>query len=294
MQGQVSMDQKRRIAVTVVVSTKNEELAIGQCLKGLQDFQQVIVVDSNSIDATQEIARKSPGVEVVNFTWSGTYPKKKQWCLENLSFLSDWVLFVDADEGVSPELLKELRSRAWAAEGHVAFDVQLDYEIFGKRLKHGHRVVKRALMKVDGSVTFPRLPDLGIPGMGELEGHYQPLCRGSVGRLEGRLWHRDPDPFTSWLHRHNKYSDWEAGIAERPELSQAVRELRSRQGRLFQGVPLKPVVFFVFFFIIKRGFLDGRPGLDYALALSFYYWQIDVKRRELRREGRVRPSENAG
>jgi glycosyltransferase involved in cell wall biosynthesis len=79
--------------------TKNEELNIAKCLRSLNDFAEVFVVDSDSTDNTRTIA-ESMGARVVHFSWNGKYPKKKQWCLDNLSFSHDWVLFVDADEEI--------------------------------------------------------------------------------------------------------------------------------------------------------------------------------------------------
>ena len=76
-----------RVPVSVVVMTKNEESNLPKCLPSVERFDEVFVVDSRSDDRTQEIAR-SAGAEVVEFVWNGRYPKKKQWCLENLPFRS--------------------------------------------------------------------------------------------------------------------------------------------------------------------------------------------------------------
>ena len=95
------------IEVTAIVLTKNEELSLPDCLKSLEDFARVVVVDSHSTDGTLDIA-KAYGAEVVTFTWDGGYPKKKQWSLEHAAGGADWVLLLDADERVSPELAREI------------------------------------------------------------------------------------------------------------------------------------------------------------------------------------------
>lgn len=98
----------QKIPVSVVVMTKNEERNIAKCLKALVEFDEVFVVDSNSTDATCSIAT-AMGARVSNFQWDGKYPKKKQWCLEQLPFTHPVVLYVDADEEMTPGLAAEIR-----------------------------------------------------------------------------------------------------------------------------------------------------------------------------------------
>lgn len=269
------------IPITVIVSTKNEELAISECLDSLRDFDEVFVVDSMSTDQTKQIASEL-GAIVVDFEWNGRYPKKKQWCLDNLPVSHRWVLFVDADERPTPALVDEMRRIGTDAGGIRAFDIPLEYHFMGKRLRHGHQVVKRSLMQ-PSHTSFPELDDLGAPGMGELEGHYQPVVTGAVARTEASLRHDDPDPLGSWVHRHNKYSDWEAYLRLEPSVGRGIRSLRSDQGRIFDALPLKPLIFFLYCYVARAGFLDGRAGFNYALCLSWYYWLIGVKTHELRR-----------
>ena len=271
----------KKLPITALVQTKNEEVGIAACLAGLTDFDEVIVVDSDSSDRTAEIA-ESMGVRVYNFTWNGSYPKKKQWQLDNLDTKHEWVLFVDADEVPTPGLLDELRSRTSDLQSgtYSAFDIPLDYVFAGRTLQYGHRVVKRALVRL-GQVNFPVIDDLHAPGMGELEGHYQPAVQGRVSRLTGRLRHDDKDPLRTWFDRHNRYSDWEAYLRTNPGVQKAAAARRTVQGRLFDKVPFKPLMFFIYAYVAKRGFMDGRAGFDYAFALSSYYWQIGLKVREI-------------
>ncbi|MET4639300.1 glycosyltransferase family 2 protein [Mycetocola sp. 2940] len=280
------MTANRGIPVTVMVQTKNEEVGLRACLAGLRDFDEVVVIDSNSTDATVDIAQGMDAT-VVNFTWNGKYPKKKQWQLQNVETKHAWVLFMDADETPSTELINELRSlhleRPTTA---AAYDIRLDYVFAGRVLRHGHRVVKRALVHRD-RVRFPIVDDLDAPGMGELEGHYQPEASGPVKSLRGRITHDDKDPVRTWFDRHNRYSDWEAFLRLRPDSREEIAQRRSKQGKLFDLVPFKPAIFFGYSFIMRAGFLDGRAGLDYALALSMYYWQIGLKTRELDRNTRL-------
>ncbi|WP_372733649.1 glycosyltransferase family 2 protein [Nocardioides sp.] len=268
--------------VTAVVITKNEEAAIERCIRALDFCDQVLVIDSNSTDRTAQVAR-GLGAEVIAFSWNGEYPKKKQWGMDHPSVRNNWVLHIDADEVVSPVLAQEIRS-AVSAEGPdlAAYEIPIAYSFMGRRLRFGHRVVKRCLVHRTRA-RFPEVGDLGAPGITEVEGHYQPECDGQTGSLSNRLLHEDPDPLSDWIDRHNRYSDWEAYLVSNPVIRSSVRERRTRGGRLFDALPFKPLVFFIYAYFLRLGFLDARPGLNYALALSWYYWLIGVKVRELNR-----------
>jgi glycosyltransferase involved in cell wall biosynthesis len=273
------------IPVTVMVLAKNEEAGLANTLNGLKEFDQVVVIDSNSTDQTQAIARAC-GAEVVNFTWNGQYPKKKQWSLESAGARHPWILLLDADEIPSVELVREIRALApeLAAHRYGAYEIGLTYKFAGRFLTHGHRVVKRSLLDPNRA-THPVVDDLDAPGIREVEGHYQPVVDGAIGRLAGRLFHDDRDPVASWFDRHNRYSDWEAYLHLQADAKRDIASKRSRNGRIFDKVPFKPGVFFVYSYLLRGGFLDGKPGFDYAMALSMYYWQIGLKVRELRGAG---------
>lgn len=272
------------LPISVLVQTKNEEIGIATCLEGLSDFSEVIVVDSNSIDKTKDIVREF-GHTVVNFTWNGAYPKKKQWQLDNVETKYRWILYMDADETPSEDLIGELRNIDFTKSNDMAaYEIPLEYVFSGRSLKYGHRVVKRALVHKD-RVNFPVIKDLEAPGMGELEGHYQPTSHGRVGRLIGKILHDDKDPVRTWFDRHNRYSDWEAFLRVNSQTKKSIAMNRSRQGNVFDRVPFKPLAFFIYGYVIRQGFRDGHAGFDYAFALSTYYWQIGLKTAELRRNG---------
>lgn len=270
--------------ISVIVLTKNEEAGLGNTLDKLRDFDDVIVVDSLSDDRTVEIAREH-GARVVEFAWNGEYPKKKQWALENAGAKNKWVLLLDADEFPSVSLVRELAGLTAELEStpNGAYDINLLYRFGGRYLRYGHVVTKRSLLHVDRA-AFPVIDDLGAPGIREVEGHYQPVTGASIGKLKHRIVHDDRDPVTSWFARHNRYSDWEAHLRLNEELRRDIASKRTLKGRVFDAVPLKPVLFFGYAYVARAGFLDGRAGFDYATALATYYWQIGVKTRELRRD----------
>ncbi|MFG1927803.1 glycosyltransferase family 2 protein [Cryptosporangium sp. NPDC048952] len=263
--------------------TKNEERVISRTLNSVRDFGQVFVVDSGSTDRTVEIAHDA-GAVVLDYRWNGRYPKKKEWSLLNLPFEYDWVLYLDADEAVEGDLVAELKRR-FAAPARVpfaAFDVDLRYHFLRRELRYGHRVTKRVLVNRH-LTTWPRVDDLGISTMWEVEGHYQPQVDGPVGKLSAKFTHDDRDPLYDYFARHNRYSDWEAHLKARSTTPAGgdPNQHRSRGGQIFARIPAKPLVFFIYSYLLRLGFLDGFAGLHYAVAHSFYFWQIDLKAREL-------------
>jgi glycosyltransferase involved in cell wall biosynthesis len=102
-------DAQIKIPVAAVIVTKNEGPRLERCLAALSDFAEIFIVDSGGGKATDEIAKKYEA-QYVRFTWNGLYPKKRQWCLENLPLTCDWVFFIDADEVVTRALLAEIKT----------------------------------------------------------------------------------------------------------------------------------------------------------------------------------------
>lgn len=267
--------------------TRNEERDLPGCLASLERFAEAFVVDSNSTDGTREVAERL-GARVATFTWDGKYPKKKQWCLDNLRFDHDWVLYVDADEQVTPPLADEIAALMERGPEHGGYFAGLDYVFLGRVLTHGQLVYKLVLLD-RRKAHFVDYDDLDAVNMWEVEGHYQPRIDGTTGVLAGRILHADHDELYDYFARHNRYSDWEAVLLRKGKLvgaEEAQPGLRRIAKKVFNALPFKPLAFFLYSYVFKLGFLDGRAGYHYALAKSFYYWQVGIKTRELELRGR--------
>jgi glycosyltransferase involved in cell wall biosynthesis len=258
------------IPVSVIVLTRNEEANLAKCLASTGGFPEVFVVDSRSTDGTKEIA-EAQGARVVSFDWNGRYPKKKQW------------------EELTPALVSEIKAElAVRTPDTAGYYVSLDYRFLGKVLSHGQRVRKLALFDRRRG-RFEVINDLAAKNMWEVEGHYQPRVAGAIGSLKAPLIHDDHDSLFHYFARHNRYSDWEATLRHNTtsngDLANGT-QMRSRKKAVFEVLPFKSVGFFLYSYVIQRGFLDGRAGFHYALAKAFYYWQIRVKEIELADRGR--------
>jgi hypothetical protein len=92
-----------KLPVSVIIPVRNEAKNLPRCLRTLGEAGEVVVVDSQSTDATVEIAREF-GAQVVQFHYQGGWPKKRQWAMDTLPLAYDWILLLDADEVLTPEL----------------------------------------------------------------------------------------------------------------------------------------------------------------------------------------------
>lgn len=284
------------IPVTVIIMTRNEAANIGLCLSPLSRFAQVLVVDSHSTDSTAVIAAAN-GADLVQFRWNGMYPKKKQWSLSHTGIRQDWVLFIDADERVTPQLVAEIGDLMRRGPQAAAYFIDSRPLWLGRVLRYGTPYRKIALMD-RRRTRFPVCPDLHVTRMWEVEGHYQPIVDGPVGRLHNFMIHADQKPPADWFDRHNRYSDWEAELAHNsgvvPALLAGERGWRRLAKRLLARVPGRPWLAFLHAYVWHLGFLDGKAGLHHALSRLFYYWSIDLKRHWLAARDAASQSEPSG
>jgi glycosyltransferase involved in cell wall biosynthesis len=276
-----------KIPASVIVLTKNEEKNIRKCLVSVAEFSEVFVVDSGSNDATCEIAATFENTTVVQFKWNGGFPKKKQWALDNLPFSCSWVLYVDADEEITPTLVSEIRNVLSRSDGVAGYFVAYDNHFLGRRLVHGSHSMKLILFKRQLGHFDPGNEILATE-MWEVEGNYQPTIDGSVAKLRNRAIHNDYKSLFHYFERHNRYSDLEA--LHRVD-SHSVTESYPPFRRLLKALRRTPgagVLYFLYSYILCLGFLDGRAGLAYALARLAYFIQIDCKVIELRAVAGIR------
>lgn len=252
------MDAK--IAVSVIVATLNEEKNLARCLSSLENFDEVIVLDSNSTDKTPEIAR-SFGATYVPFTWNGQYPKKRQWALDNLALKHDRVFFIDADEEATPALCDEIASLDWKTPGYF---VRGYYVVNGKTLRYG--VYNKKLCLFDRRmISFPVVNDLMISGMGEIEGHYQPVvtagARVKFPLLKQAVLHHALEDRAKYVFRHSEYTKWRHGMdafkahPKDPVLWRQIMKI------LYRNMPLKGVFFFIYYYFMRLGILEYKNNL---------------------------------
>lgn len=267
------------IPVSVVVVTKNEERNITRCLEALVDFEEIVVVDSGSGDKTAFLAR-AHGARMVNFWWNRRYPKKRQWCLNQIELMHPWVFFVDADEIVQPQQISEIRTLFSKGRPDCAgYFVPGQYMWQGKLLSFGLRNNKLCLFD-RRKMEFPVVDDLDIPGMGELEGHYQPVLKaayrkhGRIGQVRHPLIHYACKNEQDWLDKHKRYAEWERGMNKKNAWPKDPVTIRQWAKMLFRSLPFWPILAFLQSYVFRLGFLDGRAGLHFAQSRYRYYSMI--------------------
>jgi glycosyltransferase involved in cell wall biosynthesis len=265
------------IPVTVVILTKNEDSNVKDLIPSLNNFNQVIVFDSNSTDLTVPYS-KELDASIEFFTWDGKYPKKKQTALELSIVENEWILLLDADERVTKSLSEEIHLFVSNPKHNfVAGEFSIEYYFAKQKLKFGYRPKKISLIR-KSRVRFPEVDDLDIPSAWEVEGHYQPNLDGDLYTFNNRLIHNDNDPIQDWMIRHIRYAQWDS--ASRMSESGNIPSKSGLIKSFFSTTRFRAPIIFLYSYVMRLGFLDGRMGFDYAFALSWFYWLSDLISRE--------------
>ena len=273
--------------VSVVIPTLNESQNLPRCLDHLQWADEVVVVDSGSTDDTVKIA-ESYGAKVINFKWNGAWPKKKNWTLRHAPLSHKWVLIVDADEWITPELAEEIKLSI-KSEDKVGFYINRKFIFMGRWIKHcGYypswnlRLIKR------GHGEYEQLTGIGNTGSGDNEVHEHVIADGGVGYFDHDMLHFAFPNIHTFMEKHNRYSNWEAAVQFKraDTTSAAIGDVLSRRRRLknlSRVLPFRPTLRFLYAYVWKGGFLDGAPGLVFCRLLAIYEYLSVSKYKELKR-----------
>ena len=266
------------IPVTVIVPVRNEELNLQTCLPKLGSYQEVVVVDSGSTDGSAHFAA-SLGAKVIQFRWDGQFPKKRNWILQNYNFQTEWVLFLDADEEMTLDFELEL-TKSIQNSRYSGFWIRYQNFFLGKKLRFGVPQRKLALFEV-GKGTYEKIDENRWSEL-DMEVHEHPIVSGMIGELRSPLVHRNFKPIHDFIEQHNEYSDWEAHrFVALQKATWGMMTTRQRLKYSLVASGFFPFAYFLFTYVLRAGFLDGRAGLDYAILKFAYFHQINLKIREL-------------
>ena len=267
--------------VSVLLLTLNEEINISDCLSSVSWSDDIVVLDSYSSDRTPEIAR-TMNVRVIKRRFDN-WASHQNWAMSNIDFKHPWVLYLDADERCDIELREEIVSRTSEASPFSAFRIRRKDFYLGRWLKHA-QLYPTWLIRLlrPNHVRYERLVNPVA------------IVNGPVGRLEGHIIHF---PFSHglshWIARHNVYSDFEAEEMTRSNsvklkitegFSSDPNVRRRALKEVFSRLPARPLIKFVHYFVLRRGFLDGRAGFRYATLQAIYEYMISCKYDELKRK----------
>lgn len=245
-----------KISATII--TLNEQKNIKDCLESLDFADEIVVVDSGSVDQTEEICRSYQNVRFFQHAWQG-YGKQKNKAAELAA--NKWIINIDADERVSPELASNILSAEYSR-----------YNCFKmtRRNFFGKRWVKHCGWYPDYTARLYNSSDCSFS---ERPVHESLVCDGAVGVLSGDLLHFSYDGIGDYLQRMNRYSSLAAQELYERGYTSGVKDLISR-----------PIATFLRMYLLKKGFLDGSDGLVLSSLYAFYTFSKYAKARELVQE----------
>ena len=279
------------LSLSVVVLTLNEEKNLPACLESVTGLtREIFVVDSGSTDATKAIAERY-GARFLSHPFE-THARQWSWALSEASMASDWVLALDADQRLTPELEREiertLSGSAVAADGYYLRRRQI---FRGKWIRHGGyypkyllKLFRRAAVSTDGS--------------DRVDHHFH--VAGRTARLGEDLLedNRNESSISDWTAKHVRYARLQAieeierigsqrpgSLIGSPDARVELFKRWWRRAPLF----VRPFAYFLYRYLLRLGFLDGKEGLIFHFLQGCWYrFLVDVNIDELRRSERSR------
>jgi glycosyltransferase involved in cell wall biosynthesis len=275
--------------LSVIILTKNEESNLPTCLASLQKLNaEIFIVDSGSTDRTIEIA-KEYGCQVFQHSFEN-HAKQLNWALQNLPVKTSWIMRLDADERLTPQLTKELKQILPNTPREInGFQVKRRVFFMGRWIRHGG--------------YYPTwLLRVWRTGNGTCEQRYMDehivLSQGKIANLKYDIIDENHKGLSFWVDKHNNYADREVKdmldmateqsdpLLEKGQLSQATQRRWVKQN-LYGRFPLFVRAFFYFLlrYTIGLGFLDGVEGLIFHFLQGFWYrFLVDAKIYELQKK----------
>lgn len=237
---------------------------MAQCLGSVQWADQLIVIDSGSKDHTRDVARELDA-EVVETHWRG-FGKQREFALRLKSIRNDWVYFVDADEWISTNLATEIGQIIDDSSPNNAYWQYFRLIFQGRWIRHSGWYRSGQVLRL----------------LNRNHAHYEdevfsehPRIDGPVGRLQNDIVDEDNKGLAQWLRKHISYAELEAErrITSRPPSEPPIHASRTQtflKDRIAPRVPARPILQFIYMYVVRRGFLDGRQGLLFCFLHSWF------------------------
>jgi glycosyltransferase involved in cell wall biosynthesis len=274
------MDGKGRCLVSVMVFTLNEEINLPSCLDSLEWCDDVIVIDSFSTDRTRSIA-EAKGARFFQNAFTG-FGDQRNWALAHCTPRHPWVLILDADERVMSELVVEMHQKlACVAPGVAAFRMRRRFYLWGRWLRYSSLYPTWVVRLIHRERV--RYVNRGHAETQQVDGATEALTADLIDEnLKG---------VHEWFERQNRYSTQDAAYELSQEststrwtslFSRDVLTRRATLKRLAANLPGRTVLYFLYSYILRLGFLDGRDGLRFCQMKAMYQRMVTIKKVELR------------
>ena len=271
--------------VTAMIYTLDEEPNLPACLDSLAWCDDVVVIDSFSKDRTEAICRER-GVRFYQHAFEG-FGSQRNWSFDNCSPRHDWILVLDADERVPPEMASELAARLASPPPEIgAYRVRRRFHLWGRWLEHSSLYPTWVVRLVHKDRV--RYVNRGHAETQQVD--------GQVGELDADLVDENAKGIAEWLERQARYArkeaEFELAEERRPfRLGDAVSAdplaRRAALKRLARRVPGRAPMFFVYSYLLRGGFRDGRDGLVFCTMRALFEQMVNVHKYDLeRRAGR--------
>ncbi|MGH1471282.1 MAG: glycosyltransferase family 2 protein [Cellvibrionaceae bacterium] len=275
-----------KLSITAVILTYNESNHIERCIRSLTPLiENIVVIDSYSKDDTVFKA-ESLGAHVFKNPWVN-YSNQFQWALDNVEMSTDWIFRIDADEYLDPKNSKNLRALSSLSPDISGVYIKRKYFFMGKWIKHG---------------TMYPITHLRIwrKGFGRIESRWMDehivLENGKSTHIDVDIIDDNKNDITWWTEKHNSYATRETidNLNLRYDFmprDKSVRETSSAQTatkraikeNIYGRMPLfiRPIIYFIYRYIIRLGFLDGIRGFGFHFLHAFWYRVlVDIKQYE--------------
>ena len=274
--------------LSVIILTYNEQQHIERCINSIKNFaKDIYVVDSFSQDKTVEIAKKN-GAIVLQNKWPDNHSIQFNWALENCNITTKWVMRLDADEVVSPELSEEINVELLKDNNIKGYILKRGHIFLGKKMLHGgnYPIKLLRIWKYGFGYCEDKLMDEHIV----LNGDYETKI------LSGSFWDKNLNGIAWWTEKHNSYSTKEAIMQLR---NKSCHNVNNKQSGLkskrflkylvYEKLPksLRAFIYFNYRYFVRLGFLDGYQGLVWNFLQGFWYrFLVDVKVYEIEKKAK--------
>lgn len=249
--------------LSVVLATHNEEENVERCLKAVGGIaDEIVVVDGESTDNTVKIAKKF-GARVIETTNKPIFHVNKQMAMDEAK--GEWVLQLDADEVVDDQLKRSIDKIVKKGSDFDAFWIKRKNMFLGRRLRKGGQYP-------DPVIRFYKKGKANLP---QKSVHEQMEVQGEIGELGGHLIHYNAPTFSRYLTNANRYT------------SLTANELLAKKVKInfFNSINylfVKPIKIFLSLYFRHKGFMDGFPGLVFALFSGLHHSLAYMKLWEMR------------
>ncbi|MFK5969532.1 MAG: glycosyltransferase family 2 protein [Candidatus Marithrix sp.] len=268
--------------ISVIILTFNEEIHIERCIKSVQPFaKEIFIVDSCSEDKTVEIA-KSLGAKIYQNPWPGNHAEQFNWGLKYCPIETEWVMRMDADEYVLPELANEIKDKLYSLDENItAIYMKRRVYFLDRWIKYGgyYPLWFLRIWRNNKGYCVQRWMD-----------EYIEVSDGESINFKNDFVDENISGLTSWTNKHNSYATKEVidilNITHNfsgQNIANSVGKsvvFKSWLKQIYNDLPLfiRPFIYFHYRYFFKLGFLDGKPGLIWHFLQGFWYrFYIDAK-----------------